>query len=141
MTSWRYAALLMWRFRERMASFLGLALGELALEVGTAVRAGLADLADRREVQGVVEAPVASLGDAVHDSSARRTFDGCGAVAGGGGVSVGETADVAAETGLARAHPARAVPEPRCRYWDARRNPAAETAGSSAASKPSAGSS
>jgi hypothetical protein len=83
MTSWRYAALLMWRFRERMASFLGLALGELALEVGTAVRAGLADLADRREVQGVVEAPVASLGDAVHDSAARRTFDGCGAVVGG----------------------------------------------------------
>jgi hypothetical protein len=50
---------------------LGLAIGELALEIDAPVGAGLADLTDRREVQGVVEAPVLSLGDTVHDSAAR----------------------------------------------------------------------
>ena len=76
---------------------LGLALGELALEAGAALGVGLADLADRGEVQGVVEAAVAALGDAVHDPATGGTLDRGGAVVGRVGVTGGEPADVAGE--------------------------------------------
>ena len=41
--------------------FLGLAVGDFAVEVRAAVGVRLADLTDRGEVQGMVEAPVAAL--------------------------------------------------------------------------------
>jgi hypothetical protein len=65
---------------------VGLALGERALEGTPALGVGLADLADRREVQGVVEASVAALGDPVHDPATGGTLDRRGAVVGRAGV-------------------------------------------------------
>jgi len=40
--------------------FAGLALGDLAVEVGAALAVGVADLGDRGHVDGVVEPPVAA---------------------------------------------------------------------------------
>ena len=45
----------------------------------------------------MVEAPVAALGEPVHDPAARRTLDGGGAVVGGELVAAGEAANVAGE--------------------------------------------
>jgi hypothetical protein len=57
-------------FERAQGFFLGLALGDLAVEVGATVGVGLADLADRREMQGVVQPSVAALGESVHDMAA-----------------------------------------------------------------------
>jgi hypothetical protein len=76
---------------------LGLAFGELAFEVRAALGMRLADLADRGEVQGVVEASVATLGAPVHDPAPGGTFDRGGAVVGRVGVTADEPADVAGE--------------------------------------------
>src|SRR4029453_5521348 len=76
---------------------LGLALAELAFELDAPLRARLADLTDRREVQGVIEPAVPALGDTVHDPATGGAFDRCGAVVGGVAVPVREPADVAGE--------------------------------------------
>src|SRR5918994_540209 len=76
---------------ERAEGFLlGLALGDLAVEVGATVGVGLADLADGGEVDGVVQAPVPTLGQAVDGSPAGGQLDGGGAVVGRELVSVAE---------------------------------------------------
>ena len=62
---------------------LGLALGQLAFEVGPPVGAAMTDLADGGHVQCVVEATVAPPRGAVHDPRAGGSFDGGGAVVGG----------------------------------------------------------
>jgi hypothetical protein len=68
---------------ERPEGFLlGLALGDFAVEVGAALGVGLADLADGGHVDGVVQATVASLGEAVHNSPTGGQLDGGGAVVG-----------------------------------------------------------
>jgi hypothetical protein len=72
-------------------------LSDLAVEVGPALGVRVADVADGGEVQGVVQSAVAALGEPVHDLATRGAFHGCGAVAGGELVAVGEAADVAGE--------------------------------------------
>lgn len=52
---------------------LGLALFDPAVEVDPAGRVGLADLADGRHVDGVVQLAVATLGEAVDNLSPLRT--------------------------------------------------------------------
>jgi hypothetical protein len=75
--------------------FLGLALGDLALEERAAGRVREADLGDRGDVDGVVQLPVASPGEPVRDPPTRGHLDGGGAGVGGEVVLAGETADVA----------------------------------------------
>jgi hypothetical protein len=61
---------------------LGLALGQLALEVCAALGVALADLADGGQVQGVVQPSVAPLGDTVDDPATGGRLDRGGAVVG-----------------------------------------------------------
>ena len=74
---------------------LGLALGDAPVEVGAALAVALAELADRGQVQRVVEGAVAALGDPVHGAAAGGELDRGGAVVGGVAVPVGEPGDVA----------------------------------------------
>ena len=48
-------------FQRAECFFLGLAVGDLAIDVRAALRVGLADLTDRGEVQRMVEASIAAL--------------------------------------------------------------------------------
>jgi hypothetical protein len=71
-----------------------LAFGAAAGDVGAG--AGVdAHLGQAHDVQGVVEAPVAAAVEAVAVARTRGGRDGCGAVAGGERVLVGEAPDVA----------------------------------------------
>jgi hypothetical protein len=63
----------------------GFALGELALVVGPALGAWVADLGDRRDVHGVVELAVPAAGDPVDLAAAGGDLDGGGAGVGGVG--------------------------------------------------------
>ena len=69
----------------------------------------MADLAERGEVQGVVEVAVPAPRQPVSATPARRVFDGGGAVVGGVGVSVREPGDVA---GVADQHRGDDRPDP-----------------------------
>jgi hypothetical protein len=76
---------------------LGLALGQLALEVRAALGVALADLADGGQVQGVVQPSVAPLGDTVDDPATGGSLDRGGAVVGRVVIAGGEVTDVAGE--------------------------------------------
>jgi len=76
---------------ERAERFLaGLALGDLAVEVGTAGAVGVPDLGDRGHVNGVAVPPVAAQGEPVDLPAAGGDLDGGGAVVGGEAVPAGE---------------------------------------------------
>jgi hypothetical protein len=75
---------------------LGLALGQLALEVRAALGVALADLAGV-QVQGVVQPSVAPLGDTVDDPATGGSLDRGGAVVGRVVIAGGEVTDVAGE--------------------------------------------
>jgi hypothetical protein len=82
---------------QRSARFLvRLAVGDLAVEVDTAVGVGLAQLADRGHVDGVVQLAVAAFGESVHDATTRGELDRGGAVVRGVVITVAEPGDVAA---------------------------------------------
>jgi hypothetical protein len=83
------------RFRDRSASFGGLALGQLPLVVGTARAVAVADLGDRGHVDGVVEPPVPAPREPVDFPAAGGHLDRRGAVAGGEVIPVSETGHVA----------------------------------------------
>ena len=68
---WRYTSVAELSFQRAQRFFLGLAVGDFAIEVGAAFGVGLADLTDRGEMQRVVETTVSALGEPVHDSSVR----------------------------------------------------------------------
>jgi len=72
-------------------------LGELAVEVDAAIGVQLANLADRGQVQRVVEPPVASLRDAVDDPPAGGSLDRSGAVVSGEVIAADEAGHVAGE--------------------------------------------
>ena len=90
----RKTALLTCRLSDRERLALGLALGDLAVEVGTALRVALADLDDGDHVDRVVEVSVAAKREPVHDAATRRALDRRGAVVGGELVASREPRDV-----------------------------------------------
>jgi hypothetical protein len=70
---------------------------ELAVIVGVARSAGIADLGDGCHMDGVVELAVAATGESVDASVAGGDLDRCGAGVGGEVISAGEAVDVADE--------------------------------------------
>ena len=75
--------------------FLGLALGDLSLEVDASDGRRIADLGNGGHAERVVELTVPALGDPVNDSAARSELDRCRPVVGGEGVAVSEPANIA----------------------------------------------
>jgi hypothetical protein len=75
---------------------LGLALGDLAIEVGPTLRMGLADLADRHHVDGVVEATMTPKRESMEYPTPRGVLDRSDPRIGGEAVPVGEATDVTA---------------------------------------------
>ena len=73
---------------------LGLALGHFALEVDPTIRAWVADLGERGDVDGVVELAIASTRQPMGDPTSRRVLDRGHARIGGEVVLVSEAPDV-----------------------------------------------
>ena len=73
---------------------LGLALEDLALELGPSLGVGIADLGDGDHVQGVVDLAAAPQGEPVHDPPTRGPLDWGRAVVRGIGIPAGEASDV-----------------------------------------------
>src|SRR5918994_2046021 len=82
------------RLRQRNASLLVLASGELAVVVGAAGTAMVADLGDRRHVDRMVQSPVALEVHAVDRPTGAALVVGGGAVVAGEVVAVPEPGDV-----------------------------------------------
>src|SRR5947207_4663614 len=75
--------------------FAGLALGQLAVEVGAAFAVLVADLGDRGHVDGVIDAPVPAPRQPAGPAVPRRHLDGRGAVVSGEPVAAGEPGHLA----------------------------------------------
>jgi hypothetical protein len=95
---------------QRAERFLvGLAFGDLAIEVGAALGMRLAELADCDHVDRMVESAVPATRQSVHDPTGRGELDRCGPVVGGVVVAVTESGGV---TGLPMRIAARIGPTP-----------------------------
>jgi hypothetical protein len=94
-TPWRRSAM----FPEYRDRSLPEVFRELVAACGdrTAVRDGKGSLSYRALHESIEAAAGATLGESVHDTSARRAFDGCGPVVRGVLIAAGEAAHVAGE--------------------------------------------